>query len=125
MTAPPTDRWTEVGMENLEVTGALTELADLLEIQGANPFRVRAYRNAVRTINGLTRSLVSMIEEEEDLTELPGIGKDMSGHIQELIETGELGRLREVLEEVPRGVVDLMKLDGVGPKKARRLSVAV
>ena len=121
MTAPPTDRWTEVGMENLEVTGALTELADLLEIQGANPFRVRAYRNAVRTINGLTRSLVSMIEEEEDLTELPGIGKDMSGHIQELIETGELGRLREVLEEVPRGVVDLMKLDGVGPKKARRV----
>jgi DNA polymerase (family 10) len=108
-------------MENLEVTGALTELADLLEIQGANPFRVRAYRNAVRTINGLTRSLVSMIEEGEDLTELPGIGKDMSGHIRELIETGELGRLREVLEEVPRGVVDLMKLEGVGPKKARKV----
>ncbi len=121
MTALPTDRRTEVGMENLEVTGALTELADLLEIQGANPFRVRAYRNAVRTINGLTRSLVSMIEEGEDLTELPGIGKDMSGHIRELIETGELGRLREVLEEVPRGVVDLMKLEGVGPKKARKV----
>ncbi|MFG1690835.1 DNA polymerase/3'-5' exonuclease PolX [Gemmatimonadota bacterium] len=108
-------------MENLEVAGSLTELADLLEIQGANPFRVRAYRNAVRTINGLTRSLVSMIEAEEDLTELPGIGKDMSGHIRELIETGELGRLREVLEEVPRGVVNLMKLEGVGPKKARKV----
>ena len=108
-------------MENIEIASVLDELGDLLEIRGSNPFRIRAYRNAVRTVRGLTHSLESMLEEGEDLTELPAIGKDMSAHIAELIETGSLSRLEELAEEIPRSLVDLVKLDGVGPKKAKKL----
>jgi len=104
-------------MENIEIADRLNELADLLEIRGANPFRIRAYRNAVRTVRGLTRPLAAV----EDLTDLPGIGKDMSSHIRELLETGELELIKEVAREVPRELAVLTRLDGVGPKKARKL----
>ena len=108
-------------MENIEIAGILAELGDLLEIRGSNPFRIRAYRNAVRTVRGLTRPLAAMVEEGEDLTALDAIGKDMSAHIVELVQTGELARLAEVSAEVPRSLVQLVKLDGVGPKKAKKL----
>ena len=108
-------------MENIEIAGVLEELGDLLEINGSNPFRIRAYRNVVRTVRGLTRPLSSMVDAGEDLTELPAIGKDMAAHIVELVQTGELARLAEVSAEVPRSLVKLVKLDGVGPKKAKKL----
>lgn len=108
-------------MENVEIAGVLEELGDLLEISGSNPFRIRAYRNAVRTVRGLTRPLSVMVEAGEDLTALPAIGNDLSAHIVELVETGELARLEEVAAEVPRSLVQLVKLDGVGPKKAKKL----
>ena len=108
-------------MENLDVSRTLTELADLLEIQGASPFRIRAYRNAVLTVRGLTRPLAAMVEEGEDLTALDAIGKDMAAHIIELVQTGELSRLVEVSAEIPRSLVQLVKLDGVGPKKVKKL----
>ena len=108
-------------MENIEIAGVLEELGDLLEIRGSNPFRIRAYRNAVRTVRGLTRPLAAMVAEGEDLTALPAIGKDMSAHIVELVKTGELVRLAEVSSEVPRSLVQLVKLDSVGPKKAKKL----
>jgi DNA polymerase (family X) len=108
-------------MENIEIVAVLEELADLLEIKGSNPFRIRAYRNAVRTIKGLTRGLSEMVEAGEDLTELPSVGKDMASHIVELVTTGELARLQEVAQEVPRSLVQLVKLDGVGPKKVKKL----
>lgn len=108
-------------MENLDIARTLEELADLLEIQGANPFRIRAYRNAVRTVEGLTRPLRAMVEAGEDLSELPAIGKDLAEHIVELIRTGRMTRLEALAEEFPRTLVGLMRLDGVGPKKARKL----
>jgi len=108
-------------VENLEVAQALEEVADLLEIKGSNPFRIRAYRNAVRTIQGLTRPLAAMLAEGEELTELPGIGKDMANHVRELVEWGELTVLEELGREVPRSLTDLIRLDGVGPKKAKKL----
>jgi DNA polymerase (family 10) len=108
-------------MENIEIADVLDQLADLLEIRGSNPFRIRAYRNAVRTVRGLTRPLTAMVEADEDLTELPAIGKDMSAHIVELVQTGTLARLTELSAEVPRSLVQLVKLDGVGPKKAKKL----
>ncbi len=108
-------------MENIEIAAVLDELADLLEIKGSNPFRIRAYRNAVRTIRGLTPPLASMVAEGEDLTELPAVGKDMSSHIVELVRTGKLTRLDEVVAEIPRSLGQLVKLDGVGPKKAKKL----
>lgn len=108
-------------MENFEIASALEELADLLEIKGSNPFRIRAYRNAVRTIHDLARPLTAMLEEGEDLTRLPGIGKDLAGHIRELATTGTLTLLEEVGRDVPRSLANLTRLDGVGPKKARKL----
>jgi len=108
-------------MENIEICALLEELADLLEIQGSNPFRIRAYRNAVRTIKGLTRGLPEMVEAGEDLTELPSVGKDLASHIAELVSTGTLTRLDEVARAVPRSLVQLVKLDGVGPKKVKKL----
>jgi DNA polymerase (family 10) len=108
-------------MENLDISRTLEETADLLEIQGANPFRIRAYRNAVRTIEGLTRSLQSMVDAGDDLTEMPGIGKEMDRHIRELLQTGQLVTLNEVTRVIPRTVAELTRLDGVGPKKAKKL----
>jgi DNA polymerase (family 10) len=108
-------------VENMEIASILKEFGDLLEIKGSNPFRIRAYRNAIRTINDLTRSLAAMVEAGEDLTGLQGIGKEMASHIRELVEWGELSALEALGEEVPRSLTDLIRLDGVGPKKAKRL----
>ncbi len=108
-------------MENLDIAHALEELADLLEIQGANPFRIRAYRNAIRTVGGLTRPVRLMLEEGEDITQLPGIGKDIAARIGELVEAGHMQMLDDLDTETPRTLVELMHLDGVGPKKAKKL----
>lgn len=109
-------------MENIEIAAVLTEMADLLEIQGeTNPFRIRAYRNAVYTVKESPEPLRKMVEQGEDLTELPAIGRDMASHITELVTTGRLSVLDEVAKEVPRSLVQLTRLPGVGPKKARKL----
>jgi DNA polymerase (family 10) len=108
-------------MENVEIARVFSEVADLLEIQGANAFRVRAYRNAVRTIEGLTRSLSEMVAHEEDLEELPGVGEDIAGYIRELVETGRLRLLDAIEKRVPDTLADLLKLEGVGPRRAAKL----
>jgi DNA polymerase (family 10) len=108
-------------IENIEIARQLNEVGDLLEIQEANPFRVRAYRNAVRTINELATPLDRMVADEEDLTALPGIGKELARHITELVTTGEMGVLAELRENVPSTLVQIMRLPGVGPKSARKL----
>ena len=108
-------------MENLDVARTLTTLADLLEIQGANPFRIRAYRNAVNSVNSLSRPLTAMVSAGEDLTELPGVGKSVAHHIVELLETGRIERLDEITTDMPVTLAELMRLDGVGPKKAKKL----
>ena len=118
---PPTRNSKADLIENIEIVAVLGELADLLEIKGSNPFRIRAYRNAIRTIKSLTQSLVVMVEDGEDLTELPAVGKDMAAHIEELVSTGGLSRLEEVATEVPRSLAELVRLDGVGPKKVKKL----
>jgi DNA polymerase (family 10) len=108
-------------MENLDIARELTMLADLLEIQEANPFRIRAYRNAVNTIAGIGRSLPEMVAAGEDLTQFPGIGDRVAAHIVELVQTGSITLLREIEAQYPRTIVELMALGGVGPKKARKL----
>lgn len=108
-------------MENIEIVRVLDEVADLLEIQQANPFRVRAYRNAVRTINAHASPLRKLVEQGADLTELPSIGKGLADNIRELVESGRLTMLEEMAAEIPPGLVELMRLPGVGPKKARKL----
>ncbi len=108
-------------MENIEIAAVLREMADLLEINGENPFRVRAYRNAVRTVESHAVPLRKLVEEGADLTELPAIGKGMAENIEEIVRTGTLGDLQRLAERVPESLVELMRLPGVGPKKARRL----
>jgi DNA polymerase (family 10) len=109
-------------MENLEIASVLEEVADLLEIKGGtNPFRIRAYRKAARTIEDHPVPLRKMLEDGEDLTELPGIGKDMAGHVRELVETGSLELLDELGDEVPRSLVELTRLPNVGPKRTAKL----
>ena len=108
-------------MENIEIAKVLSQMADLLEIQDANPFRVRAYRNAARFVDGFSTPLRRMVAEEADLTQLPSIGKDMASHIDELVTTGELAALAELTAKIPGTLIDVMELPGVGPKKAKKL----
>jgi DNA polymerase (family 10) len=111
----------ELSLENPEIARIFEEVADILEIQGANPFRIRAYRNATRTVETLTTPLRKWVEEHRLLTDLPGIGKEMANHIREMVETGTLGFRDELLAEVPRSLIELMRLPGLGPKKAKKI----
>jgi DNA polymerase (family X) len=107
-------------MENPEVAQVFEEVADLLDIQGENPFRVRAYRNAARTIRDLSGRLAEMPPEK--LEDLDGIGKDLAGKIRTILETGDLPLRRELQREVPTGVRELIAVPGLGPKRAQALS---
>jgi DNA polymerase (family X) len=105
-------------MQNADVARMFDDLADLLEIQGANPFRVRAYRNASRTIDALSESLADIAADgSRSLDDLSGIGKDLAGKISTILETGRLPQLEELKEQVPAGVVEMLKIPGLGPKK--------
>jgi DNA polymerase (family 10) len=108
-------------VENTEIAAVLSQVGTLLEIQGANPFRIRAYENASRTVAEHPVPLRALVAEGADLKDLPGIGKDMAGYIKELVETGRLHVLDELTREIPATLLDLMRLPGVGPKKARKL----
>ncbi len=110
-----------MSVRNAEIAEIFDRMATLLEIQGANPFRVRAYRNAARTVGDLPRNVGDMLEEEEDLSKLPGIGKDLAGKIAEIVATGRLAALEEVEKEVPAGLIDLTLLPGLGPKRVKAL----
>src|SRR5436190_6896365 len=101
-------------MENLAIARVLTEIGDLLEIKAENPFKIRAYRNAADTVVHEARR-VADIPAAERLA-LPGIGKDIAAKIGELAETGTLRYHQELLEEFPPTVLDLLHLQGVGPK---------
>tara|TARA_R110002111_G_scaffold247140_2_gene310018 strand:+ start:8567 stop:10288 length:1722 start_codon:yes stop_codon:yes gene_type:complete len=105
-------------MQNSEIARQFEELADLLEIQGANPFRLRAYRNAARTISGLPDSIQDIARNSpKELQELPGIGKDLAEKIVTIVETATLPQLEELKEEIPADVVRMLDIPGIGPKK--------
>ncbi|MCH2612249.1 MAG: DNA polymerase/3'-5' exonuclease PolX [Pirellulales bacterium] len=97
-------------------------LADLLEFQGANAFKIRAYRNGARVIKDYPDSINSIIEEDPaSLLSIDGIGKGVAEKCVVLVETGELPQINEILEEIPRSVLDLLRIPGMGPKKAAML----
>jgi DNA polymerase (family 10) len=106
-----------VPIHNAEIAQIFSEYADLLEIQGANQFRVRAYRTAARNIADLSQSIADMVARGEDLSELPGIGKDLSGKVADIVTSGRLFQLEELEKEVPAGLLDLTRLAGLGPKR--------
>ncbi len=104
-------------MKNDQIAATFEQLADLLEIQEANPFRVRAYRSAARKISSTAESFSSLVEEGADLTQYSGIGKDLAKQIEELVTTGQHAQLVELKTQVPPGVIDMLRIAGVGPKK--------
>lgn len=106
---------------NTDVAEMFREMADLLEIEGANPFRVRAYRNAAQTIDDLSRSLTDLVEDGEDLTKLRGIGKDLAAAIHEIIETAHYDDLDQLRERVSPSLRDLLTVPGLGPKRVKQL----
>lgn len=108
-------------LHNADIAETFRKLADLLEIEGANRFRVRAYRNAAGTVAGLPRDASGMIEEGADLSELPGIGEDLASKIAELVTTGALEALDEIETRVPPGLSDMIRVPGLGPKKVKAL----
>jgi len=109
------------GVHNDEVATAFEEIADLLDLQGANPFRIRAYRRAALMLRGLPRDVATIHAEGGDLRELPGIGEDLAAQIEELLRTGRDHMLLELRRQFPRGATELLRLPGLGPKRVRTL----
>jgi DNA polymerase (family 10) len=107
---------------NSDVARIFNRVADLLEIESENPYRVRAYRNAARTVTGLPRGVSDMVDAGEALDDLPGIGKDLAGKIREIVDTGTLSQLEEIEEKTPPELSELMKIPGLGAKKVHALS---
>lgn len=112
-------------VENAEIARLLREVGDLLEIQEANPFRVRAYRNAARTVEAWAEPVAALAGTPEALDALPGIGEDLAAKIAEIVHTGRLGLLTQLRRETPKGVREMMSVPGVGPRKATRLHQAL
>jgi len=108
-------------MENKAIADFFTEIADILEIQGENPFRIRSYRNAARTIEDMSQSLEALVRAGENLEEIPGIGKSINEKIGEILSTGKCQSLEELRSHVPQGLTELLKLEGLGPKKVKVL----
>jgi len=100
-----------MSVENAEVARLFREVADLLELQGANAFRVRAYQSAARTVEELPESVEDLVRGNgKRLTDLPGIGEDLAGKVGEIVRTGTLGSLRQLRRKVPRGLAELMQV---------------
>jgi DNA polymerase (family X) len=109
-------------MNNAHIAAVLDEIADLLEVQNANPFRVRAYRNGARTVRDLSEPAATILcTAGRSLTEISGIGKDLAEKITTLCQTGTLPFHQELLGQIPLSVLTLMRVPGVGPKKAALL----
>ena len=101
-------------LDNKAVARTLLEIADLLELKGDNPFKIRAYRNAADIVSHAAEAVASL--DEAGLRGWNGIGKDLAGRIREITITGDCEIRRELLTEFPATLLDVMRLQGVGPK---------
>ena len=110
-----------MAVHNADIAAQFNRMADLLEIEGANPFRVRAYRRAAGTIEDLPESIAQMLAEGRKLDKLPGIGADLAGKIKEICATGHLAALEEVEARTPSTLAALTAIPGLGPKRVQLL----
>lgn len=110
-----------MAVHNADIAAQFNLMADLLEIEDANPFRVRAYRRAAATIEDLPESVAKMLAAGRKLSELPGIGADLAGKIKEICETGHLAALEEVEARTPSTLASLTAIPGLGPKRVQVL----
>jgi DNA polymerase (family 10) len=106
-------------MKNQEVSRIFNDIADLLEIKGDNPFRIRAYRRAAMNIEGLSRDVAETSKDE--LMEIPGIGKDLAGKIEEYVKTGKIQSFEDLKKEMPESLNVLLSVPSLGPKTAKLL----
>lgn len=108
-------------MKNQEIARIFNEIADLLEIKNDNPFRIRAYRKASQNIESLSADVTEIINSNKKLTDIPGIGKDLAEKIVEYVNTGKMNSYEELKADVPRAILELMSVPGLGPKTAKML----
>ena len=108
-------------INNNFIAETLNQYADLLAIKGSNPFKIRAYRSAARKIGNIPRQLSDMIKNDENLQQFSGIGEGIAEKIAEIVETGQLHQLEEIKEEVPKELLEVLKLDGLGPERVQDL----
>ncbi|MGD0282519.1 MAG: helix-hairpin-helix domain-containing protein, partial [Dissulfurispiraceae bacterium] len=106
-------------MKNKEVAKIFNEIADLLELKGENPFRVRAYRRAALNMEGLAKSIEDLSHDE--VLNIPGIGRDLAGKIEEYIKTGIIQAYEELKHAIPGGLSTLLSVPGLGPKTSKLL----
>jgi DNA polymerase (family 10) len=103
-------------MKNQQIAKIFNEIAELLELKGENVFRIRAYRRAAQNLDGLAKDVATLTDEE--LVAIPGIGKDLGGKVREHLETGRIAKHEELKKDIPAGVLELLAVPGLGPKKA-------
>ncbi len=108
-------------VQNAEVAAMFDQAAELLEIKGENQFRVRAYRRAARVVDGLPQSIPSMLAAGRDLSELPGIGKDLAGKIADIVKTGHFKLLDSLKKKLPGELGEVAALPSLGPKRVKLL----
>ncbi|HVZ54257.1 MAG TPA: DNA polymerase/3'-5' exonuclease PolX [Pseudolabrys sp.] len=108
-------------VQNAEIAAMFDQTADLLEIEGENQFRVRAYRKAARTVEGLPQSIRSLLSSGQDLSELPGIGKDLAGKIADIVKSGRFDLLDKLKKKMPGDLGEIAGLPGLGPKRVKLL----
>src|SRR3974390_656586 len=108
-------------VQNPEVAAMFDQAAELLEIQGENPFRVRAYRRAARVVEALPQSIRGMPSTGADLSELPGIGKDLAEKITGIVNTGHFDLLDTLKKKLPGQLGEIAALPGRGPKRVKLL----
>jgi DNA polymerase (family 10) len=110
-----------VSVSNAEIATVFEEIADILELEQANPFRIRAYRNAARVVLAFAPDIATLLANGQALPKLPGIGDDLAGKIAEIASTGQCALLQRLHGEVPGGLRDLLKVSGLGPRRVARL----
>ncbi len=108
-------------VHNADIAAIFEEIAELLEIQNENPFRIRAYHNAARQVEGMGVALSDLVARGEDLTALPGIGEDLAAKIREIVATGQCQALEKLRRQLPPTITELLRIPGLGPKRVRAL----
>ncbi len=112
-------------IHNADIAAIFEQIAELLEIQGANPFRVRAYHNAAHTVGAYGQDLAALIAAGQDVPHLPGIGADLAGKIKEIATTGRCALLERLRGELPPALTELLAVPGLGPKRVKALHEAL